>query len=158
MLMFTSISDNDAFRTDGSEADIIHPDQAASIFALFQERVRRSPERCAYREYNSQTQAWEDISWQQMSSRVVLWHAGLAAEGLSPGDRVAMCLRNCSDWIAFEIAAQSLGLVTVPIYTNDRSDNIAYILEDSGTRLLLVEHLKQWRGIADTRKKPTGSD
>jgi long-chain acyl-CoA synthetase len=133
--------------------DTIHPDQASSIFGLFSERIRRSPGHCAYRQYNKKSQEWEDFSWQDIANQVVLWHTGLAAEGLKPGDRVAICLRNCCEWVIFEIAAQSLGLVTVPIYTNDRPDNMAYVLEDSGARLLLVGRQKQWHGINNTRKK-----
>ena len=153
MLMYTNISSNETPTMAEQKEDIIHPDQAGSIFGLFQERVRRSPGHCAYRQFNPQSQQWEDYSWQDIANQVVLWHTGLAAEGLKPGDRVAICLRNCREWVTYEIAAQSLGLVTVPIYTNDRSDNMAYVLEDSGTRLLLVEHQRQWQGIVDTRKK-----
>ena len=153
MLMYTDNSSEEVLIETGQREDIIQPDQANSIFGLFIERVRRSPGQCAYRQFNSQSEEWEDISWQEMANQVVLWHTGMAAEDLNPGDRVAVCLRNCYEWVMFEIAAHSLGLVTVPIYTNDRSDNMAYVLEDSGTRLLLVEHHQQWQGIIDTRKK-----
>ncbi|MEA1888954.1 MAG: AMP-dependent synthetase/ligase [Pseudomonadota bacterium] len=151
--MYTNISSDEIQPVEEQREDIIHPDQAGSIFGLFSERVRRSPGHCAYRQYDSQTEQWLDFSWQEIANQVVLWHTALTAEGLKPGDRVAICLRNCSEWVIFEIAAHSLGLITVPIYTNDRPDNMAYVLEDSGTQLLLVEHQKQWQGIIDTRKK-----
>ena len=153
MFMYTNVTSDDAMPLNEKTEDIIHPDQASSIFGLFSERVRRSPGQRAYRQYNEQTQQWLDYSWQDIANQVVLWHTGLAAEGLKPGDRVAICLRNCIEWVTFEIAAHSLGLVTVPIYTNDRPDNMAYVLEDSGARLLLVGRQKQWHGIANTRKK-----
>ncbi|MFW2440665.1 MAG: AMP-dependent synthetase/ligase [Arenicellales bacterium] len=151
--MYTDNTNEKVLIETGQREDIIQPDQAGSIFGLFRERVHRSPGQCAYRQFNSQSEEWQDISWQEMANQVVLWHTGMAAEGLNPGDRVAVCLRNCYEWVMFEIAAHSLGLVTVPIYTNDRSDNMAYVLEDSGTCLLLVEHHQQWQGIIDTRKK-----
>ncbi|MCK5360333.1 MAG: AMP-binding protein, partial [Gammaproteobacteria bacterium] len=153
MFMFTNLSNDEIKPMEENREDIIHPDQASSIFGLFSERVRRSPGQCAYRQYDDQSQQWLDFSWQDIANQVVLWHTALAAEGLKPGDRVAICLRNCIEWVIFEIAAHSLGLVTVPIYTNDRPDNMAYVLEDSGTQLLLVGHQKQWQSIIDTRKK-----
>ena len=153
MLMYTRVKHDHSLTVADNREDIIHPDQASSIFGLFLERVHRSPGHCAYRQFNTQSEEWEDITWQEMANQVVLWHTGMAAEGLNPGDRVAVCMRNCREWVTFEIAAQSLGLVTVPIYTNDRPDNMAYIMEDSGVRLLLVDHQEQWQGVVNTRKK-----
>ncbi len=153
MFLYTNLSSDEMQPMEEQREDIIHPEQAGSIFGLFTERVRRSPGHCAYRQYNKISQKWEDFSWQDIADQVVLWHTALAAEGLNPGDRVAICLRNCCEWVIFELAAHSLGLVTVPIYTNDRPDNMAYVLEDSGACLLLVGRQKQWHGIIDTRKK-----
>jgi long-chain acyl-CoA synthetase len=48
-------------------------------------------------------------------------------------------LRNCPQWVQFEQAALGLGLVVVPLYTNDRVDNISYVLQDAGVKALLIE-------------------
>ncbi len=48
-----------------------------------------------------------------------------------------MLLKNCVDWVCFDLAAQSLGLVVVPLYTADHAENTANILADSEARLLL---------------------
>jgi len=71
------------------------------------------------------------------------------AEGLEPGDRVAISLRNCVDWVAFDQAALGLGLVVVPLYTTDNPDNLAHILADSGSRLLLIESEPSWAALAE---------
>ncbi len=49
-------------------------------------------------------------------------------------------LRNCREWAAFDMAAHGLGLVVVPLYVNDRPDNLGLVLQDAGVRLLLIEH------------------
>ncbi|MBA1332897.1 hypothetical protein QQ73_18140, partial [Candidatus Endoriftia persephone str. Guaymas] len=67
------------------------------------------------------------------------WRQALLQEGLEPGDRVAIQLRNCPEWVMFDQAALSLGLVTVPLYTDDRADAVAYILQDAVVKLLLVQ-------------------
>ena len=36
-------------------------------------------------------------------------------------------LRNSPEWVTFDQAALGLGLVVVPLYTQDRADNVAYI-------------------------------
>lgn len=59
-------------------------------------------------------------------------------------------LRNCVDWVRFDQAAQALGLVVVPLYMQDRPENSAYVLNDSGAQLLLLENEQQWQLIAAT--------
>jgi long-chain acyl-CoA synthetase len=78
--------------------------------------------------------------------------SGLASESLAVGERVAVMLRNGPDWISFDQAAHCEGLVVVPLYVDDRPDNVAYCLEDSACRVLLVEgeeHLKKLSEIRD---------
>ncbi len=58
---------------------------------------------------------------------------------------MAIQLRNCPEWVMFDQAALSLGLVTVPLYTDDRADAVAYILQDAVVKLLLVQDAGRWR-------------
>ncbi len=143
------VSDSDNIK--GS--DIIHPGTAVSMYGLMQERLLRSPQKCAYRQFDDETESWQDISWQELNELVSRWHTGLAGENLKPGDRVAICMHNCVEWIAYEMAAQSLGLVTISLYPNDRPDNMAYILEDSGARIFFIEKYRRWKKLVSTRKK-----
>ena len=73
--------------------------------------------------------------------------AALAREGLKPGERVALCLRNRVEWVCFDQAAASLGLVTVPLYFDDRPDNMAFCLNDAGCKLLLLENAALWPAL-----------
>jgi len=57
-------------------------------------------------------------------------------------------LRNCPQWIMFEQAAMSLGLVVVPLYTVDRPDNVAYIINDADVKVLLFETEEQWQELS----------
>jgi long-chain acyl-CoA synthetase len=57
---------------------------------------------------------------------------------------VAILLANSIEWVCFDQAALGLGLVVVPLYTWDSPENIAYILKDSGSRLLLTGKTAQW--------------
>ncbi len=53
-------------------------------------------------------------------------------------------LKNCPAWVMFDQAALGLGLVSVPLYTSDRPDNVAHILRDCGARLLLIDSAEHW--------------
>jgi len=87
---------------------------------------------------------------------VARWRVALAGEALSPGDRVAMLLRNCPEWVSFDQAALSLGLVTVPLYTDDRADNAAYILQDAGCKVLLIQDGNRWRRLSEALEAGQG--
>jgi len=127
--------------------DVITPEQAGTLHGLFVERVRRTPDKEAYRYFDAQRNAWSSFSWRQMRDEVARWQAALAREGLQKGDRVALMLRNCPQWVMFDQAAMSLGLITVPLYTVDRAENIAYIVNDAQCKVLLFETAEQWQEL-----------
>jgi long-chain acyl-CoA synthetase len=131
------------------QTDFISAAEAMSLPGLFAARVQRSPETIAYQQYDAKTDSWRDYSWQDMHALVSRWRVALANENLQPGDRVATLLGNGIDWVCFEQAAQSLGLVMVALYTTDTPTNLSYILADAGVRVLLVEDLSQWQSLAD---------
>ncbi len=128
--------------------DLISVEQAGTLDRLFVQRVRRSGDEVAYRYFSRSRNAWHDFSWRAMAERIGRWQDALAAEGLRPGDRVALILRNAPEWVVFDQAALGLGLVVVPLYTDDRPDNIAYILEEADVKLLLVQDAGRWKRLA----------
>ncbi|MDD2700662.1 MAG: long-chain fatty acid--CoA ligase [Sideroxydans sp.] len=127
--------------------DVITPEQAGTLHGLFLERVERTPDKEAYRYFDVHDNEWVSLSWHQMRDEVGRWQAALAKEGLQKGDRVALMLRNCPQWVMFDQAAMSLGLVTVPLYTVDRAENIAYIVNDAQAKVLLFETAEQWQEL-----------
>ncbi len=126
---------------------IITPEQAITLHGLFLERVQRTPDTVAYRYFDAHQEAWLSLTWAQMRDQVARWQAALLREKLAAGDRVAVMLRNCPQWVMFEQAAMSLGLVVVPLYVVDRPDNIAYIVNDAQAKVLLFETDEQWQAL-----------
>ncbi len=134
----------------------INPDQAGTLPGLFRERLRISPERAAYRYHDRHSQTWKSLSWTEMGWETARWQAAMRGEGLQVGERVAIMMRNRPEWVMFDQAALGLGLVPVPLYTDDRADNIAYILEQTETRLLVVESRRQHDQLAEALAPLTG--
>lgn len=126
---------------------IIAPEQAVTLHGLFLERVKRMPDAIAYRYFDTHQEAWLSLTWGQMREQVTRWQAALLRENLSVGDRVAVMLRNCPQWVMFEQAAMSLGLVVVPLYTVDRPDSLAYIINNAQVKVLLFETDEQWQSL-----------
>ncbi len=150
--MFNFFINKDVPNGSGTN-DLITIDDAGTIPALFEERVRRSPDRPAYRQFDPVNNGWKTISWQDMAERVARWRGGLVASGLLPGDRVAILLKNSVEWVCFDQAALSLGLVSVPLHVTDGPYNLANQLADAAPRLLFVGQLKHWRRLAPSRDK-----
>lgn len=127
---------------------LISVGSAVTLDGLFRERVRRTPDLVAYREFNQQHGNWRDYTWAQMDRQVARWQAAFEKDGLKAGDCVAVMMRNSPEWVMFDQAALGLGLVVVPLYTQDRPDNVAYILNNSGCRVLLLEGMEQWQSLS----------
>ena len=96
-----------------------------------------TPERILYRQFAEGS--WRDVSAREIAAYAARWQAFLRAEGLAPGDRVALCLKNSIHWVAADQGALGLGLVVVPLYADDNPENVAWCLENSGARLLVAE-------------------
>ncbi|MEI7843036.1 MAG: long-chain fatty acid--CoA ligase [Gallionellaceae bacterium] len=133
----------------------ITPQQAVTLHGLFLERVKRTPDTVAYRYFDAVSNAWNSFTWREAQAQVARWQAALLAENLTVGDRVAVMLRNCPQWIFFDQAALSLGLVVVPLYTVDRPDNVAYIVNDAQVKVLLFETQEQWQELRSVRSQMT---
>ena len=128
-------------------SDIIPLDAAVTLDGLMGERVRRTPDAVAYREFEESPNEWVELTWREVYAEVARWQAALAGEGLAPGDRVAVMVPNSLKWICFEQAALGLGLVVVPLYCHDRAGNTAHVLGDANVRALLLEDEGIWGEI-----------
>ncbi|HEV2009276.1 MAG TPA: long-chain fatty acid--CoA ligase [Burkholderiales bacterium] len=136
--------------------EFISPEEALTLDGLFRERVKRTPDAIAYRDFNQQHANWRDYTWSHIDHQVARWQSALERDGLKAGDAVALMLRNSPEWVIFDQAALGLGLVVVPLYMQDRPDNVAYILKDSGCKVLLVGTDAQWQGFAEVRDQLGG--
>ncbi|MEN8176533.1 MAG: AMP-binding protein, partial [Pseudomonadota bacterium] len=127
--------------------DLIDITQHPTLDAAFRERARRSTDKTAYIQYDADQERWLAHSWADTAREVARWQTALQGAGLRAGDRVGIMMHNRWEWVIFDQAALGLGLVTVPLYPNDRHDNIAHVLEDSGTRLLFLQNQDQWEEL-----------
>jgi long-subunit acyl-CoA synthetase (AMP-forming) len=81
---------------------------------------------------------WERIPAEEFLERIESVALGLVELGVRPGDRVALVSENRPEWSIVDLAILSLGAINVPIYTTQAVEQVRFILEDSGTRLLFV--------------------
>lgn len=82
---------------------------------------------------------YESISYRELGERVEELTHGLAALGLRPGDRVAILSCNRIEWPIADFAILALRALSVPIHTALPSNQIGFILRDSGAKGIFVE-------------------
>ncbi len=81
---------------------------------------------------------WRPLTWAQMHERVLHAAAGLCALDLSPGARVGILAHSTVEWVLFDLACASAGIVTVPIPDTSTAATVAHILADAGCEAMLV--------------------
>ena len=127
--------------------DVIDARQAATLWGLFCERVRRSPDDIAYQDYNRTEGVWRNHTWRMIAERVDRFRTALARENIAVGDRVAVLMPNGIDWVCLDLAAHGSGLVVVGLYPHDTAASNAYILGHSDARLVLLDSEARWKSL-----------
>jgi len=96
---------------------------------------------------------WQSITAQEMLRRVALLSRALRELGVKGGDRVGLFAPNCPEWHTADFAILGLGAVNVPIYFNESPDRLAYILNDSGARVVITVGTSQAQKLGAVRAK-----
>ena len=86
---------------------------------------------------------WIPISSIELYRKVVGVSRALESWGIRKGDRVAILSENRPEWTITDFAALALGAVTVPIYSTQTAEQTAFILNDSGARIVAVSTKNQ---------------
>ncbi len=82
---------------------------------------------------------WMDVTCREAASQIRSAALGLIAEGVQPGDRVAVLSATRYEWVILDYAILSIGAVTVPIYETSSPEQVRWVLEDSGAVVAFVE-------------------
>lgn len=99
--------------------------------------VDRFEDRPAQTWYDGET--WHTRTYGEFGRSIQQIAGGLVAAGIEKGDRVAIWSKNSIRWAEVDLANQMIGAVTVPVYDTLTGGQAAYILEDSGAKLLFVQ-------------------
>lgn len=119
---------------------------------MFRETVRDHADRPAVRFKRRKDPSYVTYTYAEFDDRIQAFRRGLDALGLRKGDRIALISHdNRVEWAITDLAAQSLGLVTVPIYGTLPAAQVAYYVRDSNARAIVVSDSKQRAKIAEFR-------
>jgi long-chain acyl-CoA synthetase len=89
--------------------------------------------------------AWKHISGAEVVEKIKRIALGLSDLGVKAGDRIAIISENRPEWSLTDLAILALRAVVVPIYTTQAVEQVRYILEDSGAKMLFVSGRKLFK-------------
>ena len=112
-----------------------------SFLALIEQSIKKNWDLDALTDYKGATLQYKDLA-----RKIEKLHILLEESGVKPGDKVALCGRNCSHWGVAFLAVLTYGAVAVPILHEFKADNVHHIVNHSDARLLFVGDVA-WEGL-----------
>ena len=125
------------------------PDRASNLAQLFLQRVEKSGDHEAFR--FPQNGDWTSVTWKQAAERVEALAAGLLSLGIEPEDRVGIASATRLEWILADLAILCAGAATTTVYPSTNAEDTAYILADSGSKIVFAEDDTQLEKLTEQR-------
>src|SRR5664279_4124230 len=125
------------FTSTGSTDTGSYPMPAQSVARMFYDRVAATPHSEAFR-FPTDT-GWASVTWAQAAETVKTMAAGLLALGIQPEQRIAIASATRVEWLYADLAIMCAGAATTAVYPSTSGEDVAFILSDSGTRIVFAE-------------------
>jgi len=119
----------------------IAPTPETTLSAAFLAAVALRGDRLAMRQ--KVRGLWRPISWAEYGEQVRRIALALMDAGFSPGDRACILAENCPQWFYADLAVITCGGISVGIYATNAAEQVAYVLNDCGARVVFVENEEQ---------------
>lgn len=116
-------------------------ERVPSVARLFLDRVAATPGAEAFRFPGDGR--WQSVTWQQTGDRAVRLAAGLVALGIEPEERVALASSTRYEWVLVDFAILCAGAATTTLYPTTNATDIAFIIANSGSRVVFAEDQAQ---------------
>ena len=129
-----------AGRTSGSLSEPMDT-PAPSFGQLILNRVKESGPLEAFRKPDGD--GWKSYTWDETLQECSEIAAGLVALGAEMEDRVAIASNTRLDWVLADYGIMLSGAATTTVYPSTEKPDVQYILEDSGTTILIAEDQSQ---------------
>ena len=82
--------------------------------------------------------AYQSLSWRQVAEQIAKLASALRGFGVEAGDRVAIASENRPEWLIADFAIMAAGGITVALYTTYTTRDHQYVLENSGSKGVIV--------------------
>ena len=121
---------------------------------LFLARCRTLGDRTAHREKH--LGIWKSHSWAAFLDAARAIGLGLAQLGLKRGEVASILSEDNKEWIYADLGIQCVGGIVSGVYPTDSAEQVAFLLQDSASRYLIVENAEQLDKFLEIRKRVPG--
>ena len=105
-----------------------------SLNALFREAIIKNWDKMALSDMGGINYQYKDVA-----ETIAKLHIIFDAAGVKPGDKIAICGKNASNWTVVFIACLTAGVVAVPILHEFKADMIHHLVNHSDSKMLFVD-------------------
>lgn len=126
-------------------------DSFDSVGAVFQHRVDSFPEDVCIREKDFGI--WNEYTWADWGEYAQLIGYGLHALGLQRGDIVSIASEINKEWLFADLATICIGGICSGVYPTDASNQVEYLINDSGTKFYFAEDEEQLDKVLTVRER-----
>ncbi|MBM4367290.1 MAG: long-chain fatty acid--CoA ligase [Deltaproteobacteria bacterium] len=112
-----------------------------SVVEMFHHRVRSTPDAEAY--FYRKGSEWQSMFWKDVGHRARAIACGLRSLGIKDEDRVCIQSGTRVEWILADMGILCSGAACTTIYPSSTPEEVAYIVNDSGARMVFAENDKQ---------------
>jgi long-chain acyl-CoA synthetase len=84
---------------------------------------------------------WHEYTWAQVMEKVRRVASFLKAQGFKKGQHVSIVSKNCAEWFITDFAIAMAGLVNVPLFANQHTDSIEYVLDHGEVEFIFMGKL-----------------
>ncbi|MET8429741.1 long-chain fatty acid--CoA ligase [Nocardia sp. NPDC004860] len=116
-------------------------DRASSVAQMLVDRIAETPGAEAFRFLDGE--GWTSVSWKQFGDRVDILAAGLIALGIQAEERVALASSTRYEWVLADFAVMCAGAATTTVYPTTNAPGVAFIVANSGSRIVVAEDQAQ---------------
>jgi long-chain acyl-CoA synthetase len=92
-------------------------------------------------------QKWQKYSWRQVGEEARCIASALKALGMKSGERACILSKNCAHWVISDLAIMMSGCASAPAFTTMTAEDVLYIIEHSGSKVLLVGQTDNWLAV-----------
>lgn len=135
--------------------------EGGSLREIIENAIKKYWSNPAYSDFGTEI----EYSFGEVARQIACLHDYYRANGIMPGDKVALCSKNCSNWSVSMLSFLTYGCVGVPILADFHADQVANIVEHSDSKLLICS--TNWYNtlqgtvkvpMIDINNLPTNSD
>ena len=126
-------------------AEVVNPEDATLVH-LVDRHLEKNGDIALFSKPDG-SDGWVDVSARDFAADAKLIARGLMHYGVKPGDRVALMSATRYEWSLVDFAIAYAGGISVPIYETSSPSQVAWILKDSGSQIVVVENSRHAQAV-----------